>query len=298
MKLILKIISVLIISFIIFTIIFYYTFLKYLNIHDFSTIGTKPIYNKRIAICISGQFRKYREIFKNHIDSILGINGDIFICADDNLSNVEKEEIENFYKPKICKWDGEKVEKIKNYPVNLIYMLKRIYLCDKLRQKYEEENKFKYDVVVRLRPDLILKSYIPENVINNLKSESLYIPVMYKNDIWWSRVFGPTDMFILGDGKSMKVFSECFLHLQDLESDTCMGENLTYGYYENRVENIYKFPCHFVLYTMILNPTWESMKNFFISKYIEKSYFLKYKNIQKCKENNNLSSKRNIRWID
>jgi hypothetical protein len=278
--------------------LFYFTCLKYFRINSFSVNGKKPCYNdKKIAICISGQFRNIYDMLINH-KCLLYLNPDIFICADDNLNEEEKRLITNFYNPKKIIWDQEKITKIKNYPENMIYMLKRIYLCDKLRQEYEKNFNFEYDIVIRLRPDLVLQEYIPENIINNFRKDALYIPIQYKYDIWWSRIFGPTDMFVMGDSNIMKIYSECYLNLNNMESDTCTGENILFGYYSNHIKNVYKFKCRFVLYSMIFNWDFESLKNLFIKQFWSKLWFLQPNHLIKCNYSNNFNVKKNIQYID
>ena len=252
---------------VILLIVFYFTCLRYLQIKSFYVNGKPPNYkNKKIAICISGQFRYVNDMLINH-QCLFHLNPDFFIYADENITNEEKNKITCFYNPKKIVWDNEKIKLIKNYPENMIYMLKRIYLCDKLRQEYEKNHNIEYDIVIRLRPDLVLKEYIPENIINNFRNEALYFPVQYKHDIYWSMIWGPTDMFVMGDRNIMKIYSECYLNLEHAESDTCIGENILFGYYSNLIKYVYKFKCGFVLHSMIFKWDLESLKNLFIKHY-------------------------------
>jgi len=293
-----KLLKVSIIIFLILFIIFYFTCLTHFQIEHFNVTGTPPNYkNKKIAICISGQFRYINDMLINH-QCLFPLKPDFFIYADDNLTNEEKDLITCFYKPQNIVWDNEKIEKIKKYPDNMVYMLKRMYFCDKLRQDYENKYNFEYDIVIRLRPDLVLKEYIPENIINNFQKDALYIPIQYKHDIYWSRIFGPTDMFVMGDRNIMKIYSECYLNLKDSNTDTCTGENILFGYYSNLIKYVYKFKCGFVLHSMIFEWNLSSLKNLFFKQFWSKLWFIQPENLIKCTINNKLSNKKLISYIE
>ncbi|MCS4057062.1 hypothetical protein [Salinibacter ruber] len=76
--------------------------------------------------------------------------------------------IEMFQEEWLVEKDGVRVPKrLRNYTHNwkgnipMYYKLKK---CNELKSKHEQENDFKYDVVIKVRPDLIVPDKIPERV--------------------------------------------------------------------------------------------------------------------------------------
>ena len=96
----------------------------------------------------------------------------------------------------------------------------------------------------------------------------------------------------------MKIYSECYLNLEHAESDTCIGENILFGYYSNLIKYVYKFKCGFVLHSMIFKWDLESLKNLFIKHFLNKLWFIRPDNLIKCEINNNLSNKKLISFIE
>jgi hypothetical protein len=278
------------ISLIIFLIFFHFTFLRYLKIEKLDVEGKIPNYFKKVAICISGQFRDIDICIRNHL-CLDPLKADIFIFADDNLSIENKLKIESFYKPVKCVWDSEDVKPLKQYPMNMLRMFKRIYHCDLLRRNQEEINGCKYDSVIRIRPDLILKEFIPAKMVNNLEKETIYVPIQHQYDFWWRKIFGPTDMFAIGDSDSMRVYSDCWLNLQNLEVDTCPGEKIIFNHYMDEIKYVKTFKCGFVLYSMRFNWDVKSIFNILKNKVFGKKEFWYIQSLKKCIKNNRLNEK-------
>jgi hypothetical protein len=206
---------------------------------------------KKLAICISGQFRDIDICMKNH--SILKqLNADIFIYADDNLNEKEKNKIISYYNPLYCIWDNNKIEPIDNYNYSMVRMFNRIYMCDMLRVIYENNTVNKYDVVIRMRPDLIFPENIPLKYINNVKPNSIYIP----NQRFNTTMNQLNDQFAIGDSNSMMKYAECYkfmLYNTDTKSQ-CTGEKILYNYIRNNnLLDIYHIPYIPIVYSLKSN---------------------------------------------
>jgi hypothetical protein len=291
-----RIVNILILLILVLFVIYYLTFLRYLHFENVEIIKQPPKYTKKIAICISGQFRDINTCMLNH-KSLQPLQPDYFVYVDDNLNKNEKEKILNFYQPKKIVWDSKKVSAIKDYPTNMIYMFKRIYLADKLRRQFEKENNFKYDVVIRLRPDLLLKDFIPEKIINNIQENSLYIPIQYKGDIWWSNINGPTDMIAIGDSDTMKIYCDCYKNMENLDVDTCPGEKIIVNHYMDLIKNVYTFKMGFVLNDMRLKYNVYDIYKLLKVKVWGKKEFFEWNKLSKCLKFNR-SSKMKIKFIE
>jgi hypothetical protein len=178
---------------------------------------TTAVTNKKVALCISGQFREIQITFANHITTLLPLKADIFIVGDINLTPEEKEEVIAFYKPIYHRWTDEFVPS--SPQVNTDRMFSKIYYCDQLRQEYEKQQGFTYDYVIRIRPDIILRQPFPTEILPSIKgSNMVYFPSLtlaevpkYKN-IPFSKIY-LTDQMFLGTSEAMKAVCECYLHL-------------------------------------------------------------------------------------
>lgn len=127
----------------------------------------------RTAICFSGELRSLDKTFhlleKNILSKFSNYDIFIFTWADD--PDLDKgyifTETEHF--------NIFQQEPRKDLNIDLINehatqgMFRQLYClqqCNKLKQQFEEANNFKYDIVVRVRPDLLLldDSGLPDNI--------------------------------------------------------------------------------------------------------------------------------------
>ena len=135
----------------------------------------------RIALCLSGQPRTWKKCYQTWIDTFSKWGEIDFFChlwdfnSDTNLvqyqfnlyeetkiSNLEKKEILEALKPKKVVFQTKKdnfpeyskavINKIAPWSNSQFY---GVWRCANLKRQYEIENDFEYDLVVRLRTDLI-----------------------------------------------------------------------------------------------------------------------------------------------
>jgi hypothetical protein len=148
-----------------------------------------------------------------------------------------------------------------------------------------------------MRPDLIFKEYLPVGLVNNIPVNTLLIPIHHKYDFWWTKIFGPTDMFAVGDSKTMSIYSNCWLNLEKLEVDTCPGEKIIFNHYMDDIPNIRTFKYNLVLYSMRFKWDIWSISNIIKTKVIGKKEFWYPSSLQKCVKNNRLSEIK-IKFLD
>ena len=200
--------------------------------------------NKRIAICLSGQIRDgYKECL-NLIDIFLikRLNCDVFCCFGD-CDNTIKEYVQQKLKPKKIKYVGNFVGDYKKYENNKLTtirlsMYNKIYVSNELKKQYEKENNFIYDHVIRIRPDLIVKQYLPKEVFEK-NNEKIYFPYSYPGHT----LLGHPDCMAIGNSKNMDIFSNIFLEYQKKTNvvEICQSsEYFIYDYLnQNRIDAIY-----------------------------------------------------------
>lgn len=135
----------------------------------------------KVAICLSGQPRTWRECLPNWLDNMgLVDRPDFFfhlwdyntlpsllasykkVIVDEKLQDEEKQDIIDSLVPKKFKFESRKVIQYWNcdIPDNMQFgpwcreQFYSAYYASLLKREYELQNKFRYDVVIRLRSDL------------------------------------------------------------------------------------------------------------------------------------------------
>ena len=90
-----------------------------------------------------------------------------------------------------------------------------LYCADLLRQQYEKAEGFKYDRVIRARPDMLLSS--PLDVSIPLKDKEILTPngPFSGNEIWRSN-----DQFAVGSSDDMTLYSSVVTHLSKYQNET------------------------------------------------------------------------------
>lgn len=149
-----------------------------------------------VALCISGQMRTYKKCYGYLRENIIEpLNPDIFIdtwkkpggttkaggITSDQTPVTEKTlrrlyspesfKIEPFKNEYFTEKDGVSVptrlqEHTKHWKGN-IPMFYKMKGCNNMKSDYEEENGFTYDLVLKIRPDLVVREEIPKEVLRN-----------------------------------------------------------------------------------------------------------------------------------
>ena len=137
----------------------------------------------KIALLLTGHSRSWKTCFPSLKKYVLDkYNPDIFIHTWDtpNIKTLnspflyDEEHFEEYFKP--VKIVYENLEKLTSYitkksnyftkigpydsPFITISQHRKWFLCNKLKSEYEKEHGFKYDLVIKARPDLIYYSDI------------------------------------------------------------------------------------------------------------------------------------------
>ena len=195
--------------------------------------------NYKVALCISGAIRN-KEIFCNSIIEkiVKPYNPDIFICVYDGNNPNESKYLYDTLKPVTMMVHNKKPQKIENkdFLENSVSMFEKIYLCNELKKEHENKHNFKYDAVIRIRPDLIIKSDFKID-FNNLCKDSIYVPEYYGNKLflYYSNItnlfgLGTTDQLLYGSSKSMDVMSYIYKELGKLNDNCILPEIVLKNY--------------------------------------------------------------------
>ncbi len=171
----------------------------------------------KTALCISGQMRTYKRCYGNLKKYMLQpLQPDIFIHTwertGQRVQNKQKKKksaykvtdallndlyspvavvIEPFKKEYFNELKGIRRPEIlrKKSPLHSksnLPLFYKMYACNQLKKNYEAENNFVYDMVIRIRPDLMLMEEIPNIVKNNF-------------DILWVDKYGTVPLYMASD---------------------------------------------------------------------------------------------------
>lgn len=186
--------------------------------------------NKKVAICISGQIRDgYEECFiLFNFFIINSLNADVFCCFEECDNNI-KLYTQNTLKPKKIKYDTNYVKDEHNpVSVGTLSMYYKIYLANQLKKEYENENNFTYDYVIRIRPDLIIKEFLPKYIFEQ-NLNKLYLPIISPYFSLW----GYPDFMAIGNNEQMNIYSDIFIYLINDSNNKCNISELLLTKYLN-----------------------------------------------------------------
>lgn len=194
----------------------------------------------KVALCISGQMRTYIDCYDLLNKNILKpLNPDIFIHTWEGSGIIHKESVESkegiitydkldeLYKPKrvvIEKFESSYLEEYKGIKVPDILKEKepnhykgalpsssKMYFANELKKDFEKENKFKYDIVIKLRPDLIIRKKINKNYLNEAANKDI---IFFEKDLL-SENFQLSDKFAFGNSEVMDYYTSVWEKIID-----------------------------------------------------------------------------------
>ena len=149
----------------------------------------------KIAVCISGQSRSWDKVKENIIQNIFKDNTDVFFVSDQDLliSDIDHEiikELQSFYDKSDLEFFNSRKSSETSVEscVNMFY---KIFRCNELKKQYENKHNFKYDIVVRLRPDTNFKNL----VIFSEDKDKIFTPHEFNyNGVCDQFAYGPSDL--------------------------------------------------------------------------------------------------------
>ena len=197
----------------------------------------------RIALCVSGKLDEnidkiYNSWKKNLLDFY---DVDIFM-------NIDKENnyIKNIIKPKKYSLYNNIIHKNNNLHKYANLMFFRIYQTNQHRIIYEKENNIKYDLIIRIRSDILLKEKL---YLENFTNNYIYFPFR-KSVCESSNIYslGVTDQLFIANPNTMNSICDIYHHLEDYDYIKCKISEVTLLYYLNKINIRY---CNFKYNWMI-----------------------------------------------
>lgn len=182
----------------------------------------------RVALLLSGQFRnsykEYKSIKEKLIDKY---NTDVFISYTHTKNNLDviPSDLLELYKPKNLEFIeipaklSSDVESIKGFnraletnPTSLYSMWYGIKKTNDLKIKYELENNFKYDIVIKSRFDIEFR----ETIKLHKEPNSLSIPIGSDHR------GGYNDLFAYGSSDIMDYYTSVYDYITDYIKEGCL----------------------------------------------------------------------------
>lgn len=181
----------------------------------------------KIAICLSGMLRNFENTFPRFKKFVIDQHKpDVFFAGYPNSLGIEecKNKFIDFYKPKnfifneytqefrnkICNDEQKYANFCRNETKinNFLSQAYNIKICDLLRQEYEKQNNFEYDVVVRCRTDVFYYKSFDEEQLNLAKLGYVLIPTEW--DFKEVTPYAVSDSFAMTNSKNMTKYSTLY----------------------------------------------------------------------------------------
>jgi hypothetical protein len=226
----------------------------------------------KIAICFSGQVRTGIENYQNirEILSDIYADCDFFIHTWDfcqyksyNLSRISKkpavETVEKFekfkelYSAKKMVVDGKHADYINTRLHGIQPLWYSFWKSVELKKQYELENNFKYDYVIKFRPDLVLNRHTSAELLNEIittKQNQFKLAQWYhSNNLIEKNTPLSTDVFFIAKSDEMDIAANYIWFL--MKQFRCNREYVNLIFYLKN-ENIECLPLSYVDRYMLL----------------------------------------------
>lgn len=207
-----------------------------------------------VALCLYGQMRTYEDCFPFFQDIINPLDPDIFIHTWENKGGITnmpsqhtdsaprdhkvyKQELKKIYSPEkvvVEKFHERYYKKLKNvcppeeirkhdrYVKSCLPLLYKIYECNRLKKKHENNRGNEYDVVIVTRPDIAVFSPIPDKILDS--TDSIWeLRSQRSND---TKVLD--DLIVISSSKNIDVYSSTFTQCEDYWDLAVSSEEETY----------------------------------------------------------------------
>lgn len=195
----------------------------------------------RVAVILTGHLRCWKQVFPNFKEKVMDrYNPDIFIHTWDDEAywipgdkqnetgifegapQIVDEDVIDCYKPKIYVkeyWEdynkhfescGEYFKNFAHRPKNILSMFYKMQQGFALVERHVAQLQNNYDLVIRMRPDMILHDDLPEFEKNT------FYTLQHRNHLGQ----GTGDMIQVGDFAQMMLFSKAICFISQLYNQT------------------------------------------------------------------------------
>lgn len=208
--------------------------------------------NNKKCILLCGQIRNnfYQTLLSHKMYILDPLHTDVFCVfsnADDKMKNI----IINLLKPTKILWINDNDITKSYFNVNIMGQFYKWYKCNQLKIEYEKQNNFTYDVCIKSRPDVYIKSYLPEKIINNINPNTFYYatPIKY---------FNISDQVFLSNSITMNIVTNMYIYYLNNPQKICdIPEAMLYEYLnKNNIKVLYIDNFIHVIHDLISEKMW------------------------------------------
>jgi hypothetical protein len=197
----------------------------------------------KIALCLSGGLRNFKDTYYSFKHFLLDeYEVDVFFYGLENKEGVDinTKDLVRLYNPKKYKINNTEFYNSIHCKYNIpssFYGFYNVLKCNELKSLYENENEFKYDIVIRSRTDYFWFRYLTDEEIFLSKS-NIITPEE------WSfkgvNYFARSDIFAMGSSKLMDEYSNLFNRLDEYCNSITFHPESLCGYHllKNNIPNI------------------------------------------------------------
>jgi hypothetical protein len=197
--------------------------------------------NIRVALCVSGKIDgNIEKIYNSWKENLLNFyNVDIFMNIDKS-----NDYINNIIKPIKCVIFNESININNDLNNNTNLMLYRIYETNKYTIEYEKNNNIKYDLIIRIRSDILLFERL---YLENFKPNTIYFPIKDIFDMTNIYNLGITDQLFISDRVGIDIISNIYMYIDKnnninkFNKITCKFPEILLLYYLKINKVSYKF---------------------------------------------------------
>ena len=204
----------------------YNSYISKLNITKINKNPKNINMNMKVALCISGRIDgNIKELYYSWKKNLLDFyDVDIFMNIDKNNNFIK-----DFIKPKKYVVFNDLIHKNNNLHKYANLMFYRIYETNKYCNEYQNKNNIKYDLIIRMRTDILLNERL---YLENFNENLIYFP--FKENISESSniySLGVTDQFFIANNNLMNKICNFYLVLENYNFIKCKISEVYLLYY-------------------------------------------------------------------
>ena len=165
----------------------------------------------KIAVHMTGAIRGYKSIKSIYKYIIIPTNADLFLDAQIPIKEAKINQNSKYNNP------------ITN---NLKPMLYRMHKLQESFDEYIRCNNIHYDIVIRIRPDMVLTQYIDNKYYDEAASGKFVSALRHPYAFWIGKDYSPSDTIFMSNLTNMRLINNSYVIYKDKFNNTIMGEDI------------------------------------------------------------------------
>jgi hypothetical protein len=197
-----------------------------------------PPFQGRVAVCLSGLLREPRCVESLYEHVVRPLGADVFLALDASATPQQRAHMEALLRPRAAIYETLQTQATET-SAHVDVLWQRVARCDALRRQREQQLGVSYDVVLRVRPEMLFYGPLPSGWLWRAARDEREIIVQVAPD---TIALGCTDQFTLAGPRSMALLAALPQHWEDLmppQGQMIRAEHLV----ERYCQRVGLFPC-------------------------------------------------------